>query len=199
MSVRHERWENYSICVVFIVGSIILLYSPIISILFFIIGFITIGIIYYLRTPNREVSTEPSVSPPIQTNEEQDLKFSTKTAPELETEDTAEALQQRIAELEKRIQLLNEQLAMDPVSSTDGQMLISDDFENGKEVTSEELSEKAIQHLLETLDEKLAKGAISEQLYTRLRDKYIARMEKTKRRRKAFAKRGTQDSNSGDS
>jgi hypothetical protein len=87
---------------------------------------------------------------------------------------------------------------MDSVPSSDSLILYSDDLENGKEATSEELSEKAIQHLLETLDEKFAKRAISKQLYTRLRDKYIARMEKAKRRREASAKRGTKDSNSGD-
>ncbi|MHA2406574.1 MAG: hypothetical protein ACXADB_01945 [Candidatus Hermodarchaeia archaeon] len=206
MSVRHERWENYSICGVFLLFLIILIFNPVIAILFIIIGFLSIGIVYLIRTPNREVSTELSASSLFPTNnehepqthepkQEQELKFSTKTHSEPETEKKVQELQQRIAELEDRIQILNEQLAKDPVPGVP--IVFSDDFENEK-TASEELSEKAIQHLLETLDEKLAKRSISEQLYTRLRDKYIARMEKSKKRREASAKRGVKDSNSGD-
>ena len=211
MSVRRENWVYGSVCVIFVLFFILFIFNLLIAILFIIIGFLTIGIIYVIRTPDGDTPTEPPVSSAILTDttpespihepthdQRLNLSPSTGIATKPTTDTSTEELKQRIAELENRIQLLNEQLAKDSAPSEDHLLLASDDIQNGKEITSEELSEKAIQHLLETLDEKLAKRAISKQLYTRLRDKYIVRMEKAKMRREASAKRGTKDSNSGD-
>ena len=47
------------------------------------------------------------------------------------------------------------------------------------------LSERAIQQLLDTLEQKLEKGSISHPLYNRLRNKYLTRLKKFKDRRVA--------------
>ena len=95
------------------------------------------------------------------------------------------------------MQSLNEQLARDLLPSDVTTIAELEEY-LAEEEAQENFSEKAMRHLLETLDEKLAKRAISKQLYTRLRDKYIARREKAKKRREAPAKRGIKDSSTGD-
>jgi hypothetical protein len=100
---------------------------------------------------------------------------------------SVENLQARISELEERVRSLREQLATgsppEPTTSkpevhgTPRQAPVAD--------REEELSERALEQLLEALDEKLAKGTISQQLYQRLRDKYLARLSKARGKREA--------------
>jgi hypothetical protein len=91
-----------------------------------------------------------------------------------------ETLQRRIDKLEKRVRFLRQQLEEEPtpdqtISTEPKEDKVPQDFSLDDE---EELSELAIQQLLETIDEKLEKGAISKQLYQRLRDKFLTRLKK---------------------
>jgi hypothetical protein len=102
--------------------------------------------------------------------------------------DSIEKLQARINELEERVRLLRERLAGGPTGDT---ITVAKPVPDTKSLETpptndaEELSERALQHLLEALDEKLAKGAITQQLYQRLRDKYLARLSKARGKREA--------------
>ena len=220
MSERRETWVYGCLCAVIALGLAFLIISPIFGLLFIIITSLTIAIIYIYRTQDFEITDERSVRPISSTEEETEpieqesvleqfrkqwsdpiqevrrpngtfLFVPSEHKAEPEESDTVKELQQRIAELEHRVHSLNEQLADDQIMKGNQSIPVSDASEKQNDITDEELSETAIQHLLETLEEKLAKRAISKQLYTRLRDKYIARMEKSKKRRKASAKRGT--------
>lgn len=114
---------------------------------------------------------------------------------------SSEKLQERIDELEKRVQLLKSQLAEGPIFDTDVTDLTSDSLslvEEGQVDEDEDLSELAVRQLLEALDEKLAKRAISKRLYNQLRNKYLARLEKKDRRRVTSSKRGRKESATGD-
>jgi len=106
--------------------------------------------------------------------------------------DSVENLQARIAELEERVRWLKERLATglatDAVAPGQGE-LDSKSLQAAPGGETEELSERALQQLLEALDEKLAKGTISQQLYQRLRDKYLARLSKARGRREAASER----------
>jgi hypothetical protein len=110
-------------------------------------------------------------------------------------------LRQNIEKLEKRVLSLQKQLAEDPSASLE---VIPSPDEVDETISSEfpvedlELSALAIDRLLEALDEKLAKGSIPKPLYDRLRDKYIARREKAKKRHKAPSKRGTKEQLTGE-
>lgn len=91
-----------------------------------------------------------------------------------------ETLQERIDKLEDRVRFLRQRLAEEPAldqapSVQPEEDEVPQDFSVDDE---EELSERAIQQLLETLDEKLEKGTISQQLYQRLRDKFLTRLQK---------------------
>jgi len=114
---------------------------------------------------------------------------------------TEEKLRQRIVKLEKRVQSLQQQLAEEPFSeigrATPGEKPI-ETIPSEPPSVDLELSELAIERILEALDEKLAKGAITKPLYDRLRDKYIARREKAKKRHKALSTRGTEESLTGE-
>ena len=112
-----------------------------------------------------------------------------------------EKLQERIDELEKRVQMLKSQLAEEPISDSEITDLTLDSPALGVEEQvdeEEKLSELAVRQLLEALEEKLAKRAISKQLYNRLRNKYLARLEKKERRRLTSSKRGKKESVTGD-
>ena len=224
MSDRRKKWIYSCLCFVFALGVYFwwIVFS-VIAILIVIIGLLSIGIIYAYRTQDYEELPSDSVSPTdenthpriIGTSEEQqpvleslpkidekspDSQVPTPTPESLIEEDanaSTKELQQRIAELEKRVQSLNEQLARDLLPSDVSTIAELEEY-LAEEESQENFSEKAMRHLLETLDEKLAKRAISKQLYTRLRDKYIARREKAKKRREAPAKRGIKDSSTGD-
>jgi hypothetical protein len=112
---------------------------------------------------------------------------------------SSENLQERIDELEKRVWLLKSQLAEGPIIDTDVTDLTSDSLSLvEEEQDDEDLSELAVRQLLEALDEKLAKRAISKRLYNRLRNKYLARLEKKERRRVTSSKRGRKESATGD-
>jgi len=113
----------------------------------------------------------------------------------------SEKLQERIKVLEKRVQMLKSQLAEEPIIDSEVIDLTLDspvpvDEEQVDE--DEDLSELAVRQLLEALEEKLAKGAISKQLYNRLRNKYLARLEKKERRRLTSSKWGKKESVTGD-
>lgn len=117
------------------------------------------------------------------------------------SEVSSEKLQERIDELEKRVQLLKSQLAEDPFDDPDITDLTVDSPDSVKKEQvdeDEELSELAVRQLLEALDEKLAKRSISKRLYNRLRNKFLARLEKKERRRETSSKRGTKESATGD-
>ena len=78
---------------------------------------------------------------------------------------SSEKLQERIDELEKRVRVLKSQLAEGPVIDTDVTDLTSDSPSLvEEEQVDEDLSELAVRQLLEALDEKLAKRAISKRL-----------------------------------
>jgi len=114
---------------------------------------------------------------------------------------SSEKLQKRIDELEKRVRLLKSQLAEGPIIDTDVTDLTSDSpslVEEEQVDEDEDLSELAVRQLLEALDEKLAKRAISKRLYNQLRNKYLARLEKKERRRVTSSKRGRKESATGD-
>ncbi|MFX1577772.1 MAG: FimV family protein [Promethearchaeota archaeon] len=222
MSYRRENWVYCCLGIVIVLGSFVWFVNPIFAILIVIIAILTISIIYVYRSLEYEAPTEAALSEPSTTEEEkaqivdtdrpQTLKLELPSqgekkpsAPQLnalkseslpERDESIRELQKRIAELEQRVQSLR-QLASDSIPENDSRIPVAEESREN-EFTEEELSEKAIQQLLETLDEKLAKRAISKQLYTRLRDKYIVRIEKTKKRRKASLMRGTKDPNTGD-
>jgi biopolymer transport protein ExbD len=223
MSYRRENWVYCCLGIVIVLGSFVWFLNPIIAILVVIIAILTISIIYVYRSLEYEAPTEAAPSEPSITGEEEPLMVHTDEAqrsrlepssqgeeklstPPLtpsqseslsERDESIRELQKQIAELEQRVQSLNWQLASDSLPVSDSQILTAEEIREN-EFTEEELSEKAIQQLLETLDEKLAKRAISKQLYTRLRDKYIVRIKKSKKRRKASLMRGTKDSSTGD-
>lgn len=194
------------------VGIALWVMNPITSIMVVIIAVLTIVIIYVYRTDSleeprssirrtdhthayvQEAHIEADEKPSVA----QDIPSAVQTLPVSDLPDSTEELQQRIAELEDRVQLLKEELAEDPTPIVESSILAGDEFEENGETNDHEASLEAIQQLLETLEEKLAKGAISERLYMQLRDKYIARRKKTKGKRKASAKRGTKDSSTGD-
>lgn len=99
------------------------------------------------------------------------------------TEDTPpskETLQERIDKLEDRVRFLRKRLAEEPaLDQTPSVQPKYDEVPQDLSVDDEEeLSERAIQQLLETLEEKLEKGVISRQLYQRLRDKFLTRLKK---------------------
>jgi hypothetical protein len=125
----------------------------------------------------------------------------TSSKPEMANAGTEEKLRQRIVKLEKRVQSLQQQLTEESLSEIETVTPLDEPVEP---ITSEpppddlELSELAIEHILEALDEKLAKGSITKPLYDRLRDKYIARMEKAKKRHKAPSTRGTKEPLTGE-
>jgi len=113
----------------------------------------------------------------------------------------SEKLQERIDELEKRVQMLKSQLAEEPVSDSEITDLTLDSpapVVEEEVYEDDDLSELAVRQLLEALDEKLAKRAISKQLYDRLRNKYLARLEKKERRRLTSSTRGKKESVTGD-
>ena len=97
--------------------------------------------------------------------------------------------------------MLKSQLAEEPISDSEITDLTLDSPALGVEEQvdeEEKLSELAVRQLLEALEEKLAKRAISKQLYNRLRNKYLARLEKKERRRLTSSKRGKKESVTGD-
>jgi hypothetical protein len=225
MRRRGEKWVFGCFLVVIVLGVIFWYISPIIGILVVIIALLTIGIIYIYRTQDYDVSMEPPTSPLISNNEEarfppleeareQDLAPTSEyneahpdtqipssileLQPTQDAVDRSKELQKRILELEKRVQALNERLARDPFPDFNSATPLIDEKKRMEEGPEQELSEKAIQHLLDTLDDKLAKRAISKQLYKRLRDKYIARIQKTKKGRETPLTRGTKDASKGD-
>ena len=110
-------------------------------------------------------------------------------------------LRQRIDKLEKRVRSLQQQLAEAPLDELKADRTAGEDFEpisSQPPIDELELSELAIERVLEALEEKLAKGAITKSLYDRLRDKYIARMDKAKKRHKASSTRGTKEPLTGE-
>ncbi|MFX1299954.1 MAG: hypothetical protein ACFFAL_08015 [Promethearchaeota archaeon] len=111
----------------------------------------------------------------------------------------SEKLQERIEELEKRVQMLKRQLAEEPIIDSEViDLTLDSPSPVDEEQVDEDLSELAVHQLLEALEEKLAKGAISKQLYNRLRNKYLARLEKKERRHLTSSKRGKKESVTGD-
>ncbi len=114
-------------------------------------------------------------------------------------EHTTESIQKKIAELETRVESLRKQLKEDEFFERE------DFIEPEAETTAEDASteeevllELVIRQLLDSLDKKLAKRAISKHLYNRLHDKYLARLEKAKQRRSTPSKWGTKEPNTGE-
>lgn len=130
-----------------------------------------------------------SVRPDVQTQQR-----TTLDTPRTETEkrrDSVESLQARINELEERARWLRERLAAAPTAdATTGRQTEANGKPSQTSATesAEEVSARALQQLLEALDEKLAKRAISQQLYQRLRDKYLARLSRAQGKREAEPK-----------
>ncbi|MHA2315145.1 MAG: hypothetical protein ACXACF_07655 [Candidatus Hermodarchaeia archaeon] len=220
------------ICITFVFGIILILFSPIIGIFALIIMFLGIAIVYVYQTQDHdEPSLPPSLSSPLpdaaltstETEEPRitesvqvELRDTTTEDPSPESppivtkpeaiqkskrEVSSEKLQKRIDELEKRVRLLKSQLAEEPVIDTEVTHLTLDSpalVEEEQDDEDEDLSELAVRQLLEALDEKLAKRAISKQLYNRLRNKYLARLEKKERRSVTSSKRGRKESATGD-
>ena len=208
MSRRREPWVYGCLCVVFVLGFLFGIIFPIFGVFFVIIAILGIAIIYVYRTQDFDASNDTPTFTDEEAQESETIQHLVQEAllgpvpaieidnPETqvsaspsepshdESSESTKELQKRIAELEKRVLSLNEQLARDSLIIGNDSKLLRED---SKEIVDEQLSETAIQHLLEALEEKLAKRAISKQLYTQLRDKYIARMEKAKKRRKTLA------------
>jgi hypothetical protein len=126
------------------------------------------------RHPSSSAESSPSLEAP--------------RIPTQKQQDSVENLQARIKELEERVRFLRECLAGGPTTDTSkGAKMVAESksSEGLANERGEELSERALQQLLEALDEKLAKGAISQQLYQRLRTKYLARLSKAQDKREA--------------
>lgn len=201
------------VCIIIVFGFITLIISPILGTIVTVTLSLTILLVLILRSKKSEETAPESnhVLPPhseILDSNENDrfepvesvrVRFLDTDTPtpdskitiieekkEAQVKTEAEKLQEQIAQLEKRIKLLNEQLAKAPFAELSIEPITPDSTVPSKAELEgeEELTVVAIQHLLETLNEKFAKRAISEQLYDRLRDKYLARMEKAKRRSK---------------
>jgi hypothetical protein len=213
MSRRRGIWIYGCPFVVWALGLAFVFVNPIIGAMVVSIAILTILIIYVYRKdtdeePSSSIRERSDVQEPVYRGfmePEEDapiweLAPSTfQTLEESEVSESTKDLQQRIEELERRVQSLKEELARDPASFAAANLESADISKGDGENEESELSEKAIQQLIEALEEKLAKGAISKQLYTRLRDKYIARRKKAKGKRKASSKkRGTKDSSTGD-
>ncbi len=220
MSQTSNSWVGCCVGITIVIGIITLLISPILGIIVTIIACLTIGIMFILRhEKEQKVIPEPSdFFPPysepsdlvenaganhsesvrVRVLDADTLMADSKTSePELEgegqSETEVEKLQRQIIQLEKRIKLLKEQLAKEPFAEPSIEPTTPDSIAPAKAELEceEELTVVAIQHLLETLDEKFAKRAISDQLYNRLRDKYLARMEKARRRSEISSNRGS--------
>ncbi len=148
---------------------------------------------FQVRLHDTEVEEEtPEVPPSI--TEPEEIEKPKREVP-------SEKLQERIDELEKRVQMLKSQLAEEPISNAEITDLTLDSPAPVVEEQvdeDEDLSELAVRQLLEALEKKLAKRAISKQLYNRLRNKYLARLEKSERRRVTSSKRGKKESATGD-
>ena len=198
MSQTSNSWVGCCVIITIGIGIITFLISPILGVIVTIIACLTIGIMFILYYEKKEKAipepsefllpdSEPSDfienagtnhagSVRVQVIDADTLTTNSKTAvTELEKEappqTETEKLQNRITQLEKRIKLLNEQLAKDPFARPSIEPTIPDSTVPTKtelEGRDEELTVVANQHLLETLDEKFAKRAISEQLYNRL-------------------------------
>jgi hypothetical protein len=214
-------------CITFIFGIILFFISPILGIFALIIMLLGIAIVYVYQTQDSdEPSPPPSLSSPLQDTTlaaaeiEEPRNMGVVQARLLDTEVEeatpevpptltvpekkqkpkrkvpTEKLQERIDELEKRVQMLKSQLAEEPISDSEITDLTLDS--PAPRVEEEKLSELAVRQLLEALEEKLAKRAISKPLYNRLRNKYLARLEKKERRRLTSSKRGNKESVTGD-
>lgn len=193
-----------------------------------IIGLLAIGIIYIYRTqesPRPTPPITPFVSEPPTSDVKHSRSLKSLSAPSISTDSkvpdkknpfsptslkspksaqlkrdvSTEKLQKRIVQLEKQVESLHKQLAEESFPETELPSEPTSSFAIKEEqVEDEEHSELAIQQLLETLDEKLAKRAISKQLYNLLRDKYLARLEKTKHRLESSKQRGTRETHTGE-
>jgi hypothetical protein len=207
------------------VGVFLIFLSPVIGILALIIMFLGIGIVYVYRLPEDVDSSSPaSLTSPLRNSIQSQTDIAEveeaepvqaesvevqveKPVPESETvEKPIEAissaeLQERIDVLEKRVQSLRMQLAEEAIDDSETTHLSSDTSSVEIELNldeDEELSELAVRQLLEALEEKLAKRAISKQLYKQLRKKYLARLEKQERRRDTTSLRGKKELATGD-
>lgn len=148
---------------------------------------------FQVRLLDTEIEEATPEVPPTTTEPEEIQKLKRKVP--------SEKLQERIDELEKRVQLLKNQLAEEPIIDSEISDLTLDSPAPVVEEQvdeDEDLSALAVRQLLEALDEKLAKRAISKQLYNRLRNKYLARLEKKERGRLTSSKRGKKESVTGD-
>lgn len=227
MEQAHKSWIYCCLIITIFIAIAIIPFEPISGIIFTIFSLLLLGAAYIRatkepRSPTRSTSVAgevPSKEKPelvhdlelvqVQVLEEGSSEPQSSLSPSQEKplpdEKTSlepeEKLRQRIDKLEKRVQSLQQQLAEEPL---DELKVDRNAGESVEPIPSEPprdelaLSALAVDAVLEALEEKLAKGAITKQLYDRLRDKYIARMEKAKKRHKAPSTRGTKESLTGE-
>jgi hypothetical protein len=221
MSQTTNSWIGCFVCITIAVGIITFMISPILGTIVTITLSLTLLLVLILSSEKtKEAAPEPNQFPPSNSESmdlDEDTGFDhsdsvhvrfldsdiltpdskttvTKQKKEAQKKTKTEKLQERIAQLEKQIKILNQQLSEEPsiepsIETTAPDVTVPTNAELYSE--AEELTIVAIKQLLETLDEKFAKRAISEQLYNRLRDKYLARLEKAKRRSESSSNRGT--------
>ncbi|MFW9830420.1 MAG: hypothetical protein ACFFD8_01390 [Candidatus Thorarchaeota archaeon] len=218
MNQKRPTWIFPCLCITIPLSLLIFLAIPILGLLTLFIGLLAIGILYTHQTQDSQRSREPKPqttsdseahiprsiqlaskdSPSTTINEKGIAPPEQNSTPPLITSKApisdrtvrTKTLQKRIAQLEKQVETLQKQLVEDPSLDTKPFSESISPLKVDKEKREEEFSVFAIHQLLETLDEKLAKRAISRQLYNQLRDKYLARLEKAKHRRKTSQARG---------
>ena len=101
---------------------------------------------------------------------------------------SGDTLQERINHLEERVRTLRQQLAEEsiPPEITPTTRRKEEKLETPTEEVYSP-SERSIRQLLEALDDKFEKGAISQQLYQRLRNKYLTRLKKAHKKQNESA------------
>lgn len=207
MSLQDDSWFGTCLCVGVFISVVFMVFMPWLGLILLILTLVVLGLIYAVKrrpswlfsrrnnnkTPrldDSEQSTSVELSPESvkarilnsqdthHTQPKKEMPKITKPTEEL----TGTSLEEQIVELEKRVSSLRHQLQEFP---SEDQTLPPSENELHREfdtISNEvELSERAIQQLLETLDEKLAKGAITQELYERLRDRYLERLKKLKK------------------
>jgi hypothetical protein len=135
----------------------------------------------------RDRLLDPEASPIPTTHPTQSTPSKPLTSKMEQPDSSKPTLQARIDSLEKQVKQLRQDLSEVPPVKAPTANFSSEIKVSPEEAVEEEaaLSERAIQQLLDALEQKLEKGSISPPLYDRLRNKYLTRLKKFKDRRVA--------------
>lgn len=215
MSQNRESWFVPCSFVAIIIIVISLIISPLLAIITIVLSSLILGVLYLtrnLRTRSQvdvntqsEPETKQDPATPInsqsvqvkildpQPDSPQSTPLMKKPVEHSKAQEklSSEELQSRIVVLEERVRSLRQQLQELPSIETETSIMQAEKSDEQVLEENKEYSERAIEQLIETLDEKLAKGAISQQLYQSLHDRYLARLKKAKCRHHSSTKRGS--------